>query len=592
MVEDHVERKLAAIFAGDVAGYSRLMGVDEEGTLHQLKAHRKDLVDPKITEHRGHIVKTTGDGMLVEFVSVVDAVRCAVEIQRGMLERNVDVPADRRIEFRIGINVGDIISDDNDIYGDGVNVAARLEALAEPGGIFVSRNVHDQVRDKLSFGFEDMGEQMVKNIARPIGIHRVSLAESTTEASLGAPTTAKPERAASQRPSIAVLPFANMSGDPEQEYFADGISEDIITGLSKLRWFFVIARNSSFIYKGKSIDIKRVARELGVRYVLEGSVRKGGNRLRITAQLIDAETGNHIWADRYDGDLTDVFALQDAITEKVVAAIEPKLLQAEGIRSQSHSPEDLGAWEMVSQANSLFWRLTKAEGEAAIAILKQAVERYPDYAPAHSMLAFMMLVSAYVGWASGERQSQVKQAAALATRAAELDDSDPWAYFALGYVAYTMRRTDKAIEEFQRAIDLNPNFAAAHSYLSLALALAGQSDQAITHAEQAIRMSPHDPQNAVCFTALAAAHYQAGRYGEAVSFGRKALQQRSGWAPGHRIFCASLAQAGQIDEARTELDQLKELHPDISIAWIEKHVPYTAGPMAKFLEGMRKAGLQ
>ena len=592
MVEDHVERKLAAIFAGDVAGYSRLMGVDEEGTLHQLKAHRKDLVDPKITEHRGHIVKTTGDGMLVEFVSVVDAVRCAVEIQRGMLGRNVDVPADRRIEFRIGINVGDIISDDNDIYGDGVNVAARLEALAEPGGIFVSRNVHDQVRDKLSFGFEDMGEQMVKNIARPIGIHRVSLAESTTEASLGAPTTAKPERAASQRPSIAVLPFANMSGDPEQEYFADGISEDIITGLSKLRWFFVIARNSSFIYKGKSIDIKRVARELGVRYVLEGSVRKGGNRLRITAQLIDAETGNHIWADRYDGDLTDVFALQDAITEKVVAAIEPKLLQAEGIRSQSRSPEDLGAWEMVSQANSLFWRLTKAEGEAAIAILKQAVERYPDYAPAHSMLAFMMLVSAYVGWASGERQSQVKQAAALATRAAELDDSDPWAYFALGYVAYTMRRTDKAIEEFQRAIDLNPNFAAAHSYLSLALALAGQSDQAITHAEQAIRMSPHDPQNAVCFTALAAAHYQAGRYGEAVSFGRKALQQRSGWAPGHRIFCASLAQAGQIDEARTELDQLKELHPDISIAWIEKHVPYTAGPMAKFLEGMRKAGLQ
>jgi adenylate cyclase len=567
------------------------MGVDEEGTLHQLKAHRKELVDPKITEHRGHIVKTTGDGILVEFVSVVDAVRCAVEIQRGMIERNVDVPADRRIEFRIGINVGDIISDDNDIYGDGVNVAARLEALAEPGGIFVSRNVHDQVRDKLSFGFEDMGEQMVKNIARPIGVHRVSLAESTTEASLKVTATAKSERAASQRPSIGVLPFANMSGDPEQEYFADGISEDIITGLSKLRWFFVIARNSSFIYKGKSIDIKRVARELGVRYVLEGSVRKGGNRLRITAQLIDAETGNHIWADRYDGDLTDVFALQDAITEKVVAAIEPKLLQAEGIRSQSHSPEDLGAWEMVSQANSLFWRLTKAEGEAAIAILKQAVERYPDYAPAHSMLAFMMLVSAYVGWAAGERQSQVKQAAALATRAAELDDSDPWAYFALGYVAYTMRRTDKAIEEFQRAIDLNPNFAAAHSYLSLALALGGQSDQAITHAEQAIRMSPHDPQNAICFTALAAAHYQAGRYGEAVSFGRKALQQRSGWAPGHRIFCASLAQAGQIDEARTELDQLKELHPDISIAWIEKHVPYTAGPMAKFLEGMRKAGL-
>ena len=592
MVADHVERKLAAIFAGDVAGYSRLMGVDEEGTLHQLKAHRKELVDPKITEHRGHIVKTTGDGMLVEFVSVVDAVRCAVDIQRGMAERNVDVPADRRVEFRVGINVGDIISDDSDIYGDGVNVAARLEALAEPGGILVSRNVHDQVRDKLSFGFEDLGEQSVKNIARPIGVHRVSLAESVTETAVKSKAAAKPELAASQRPSIAVLPFANMSGDPEQEYFADGISEDIITGLSKLRWFFVIARNSSFIYKGKAVDMKHVARELGVRYVLEGSVRKGGNRVRITAQLIDASTGNHIWADRYDGDLTDVFALQDEITKKVVAAIEPKLLEAEGIRSQSRSPENLGAWDMVIQANSLFWRLTKAEGDAAIAILKQAVERYPDYAPAQSMLAFMMLVSGYVGWTVGEREAQVKQAAALATRAAKLDDSDPWAYFALGYVAYTMRRTDEAIEEFQRAIDLNPNFAAAHSYLSLALALAGQSDQAIAHAEQAIRMSPHDPQNAICFTALAAAHYQAGRYGEAVNFGRKAVQQRSGWAPGHRIFCASLAQAGQIEEARAALDHLKELQSDISIAWIEKHVPYTAGPMAKFLEGMRKAGLQ
>ena len=286
MDEARVDRRLAAILAGDIAGYSRLMGADEEGTLRQLKAHRKELVDPKITEHRGRIVKTTGDGMLVEFVSVVDAVRCAVDIQRGMAERNADVPADRRIEFRIGINVGDIISDDNDIYGDGVNVAARLEALAEPGGILVSRNVHDQVRDKLSFGFEDMGEQAVKNIARPIGVHRVSLAESAPPAVVkSAATAAKTEFASADRPSIAVLPFANMSGDPEQEYFADGISEDIITGLSKLRWFFVIARNSSFTYKGKAVDVKRVARELGVRYVLEGSVRKGGNRVRITAQL-------------------------------------------------------------------------------------------------------------------------------------------------------------------------------------------------------------------------------------------------------------------------------------------------------------------
>jgi len=593
MAEDRVDRRLAAIWAGDIAGYSRLMGVDEEGTLRQLKAHRKELVDPKITEHRGRTVKTTGDGMLVEFVSVVDAVRCAVDIQRGMVERNINVPLDKRIEFRIGINVGDIIIDGDDIFGDGVNVAARLEALADPGGIMVSSVVHDQVRDKLSFGFDDMGEQSVKNIARPIGVHRVSLAE-TAPLTVNQPVTAasKSESARSNRPSIAVLPFANMSGDPEQEYFADGISEDIITGLSKLRWFFVIARNSSFTYKGKAVDVKRAARELGVRYILEGSVRKGGNRVRITAQLIDAATGNHIWADRYDGDLTDVFALQDEITKKVVAAIEPKLLEAEGIRSQNRSPEDLGAWDMVIHANSLFWRLTKDEGEAAIAMLRRAVERYPNYAPAQSMLAFMMLVQSYLGWSVSERESLVKQAGALATRAAVLDDSDPWAHLALGYVAYTMRRTDEAVEEFHRALDLNPNFAAAHGYLGLALALDGQSDQAIVHLKQAILMSPHDPQNTVFNMGLAGGHYLAGRYNEAVGFARTALQQRHGWTGAHRIYVASLAQAGQIDEARAALARLKELHPEMTIAWIERNVPYTSSQMPKFLEGMRKAGLE
>jgi TolB-like protein len=386
-----------------------------------------------------------------------------------------------------------------------------------------------------------------------------------------------------------VLPFANMSGDPEQEYFADVISEDIITGLSKLRWFFVIARNSSFTYKGKAVDIKRVARELGVRYVLEGSVRKGGNRVRITAQLIDAATGNHIWADRYDGELIDIFALQDEITKKVVAAIEPKLLEAEGIRSQGRSEADLGAWDMVIHANSLFWRLTKTEGEAAISILKQAVGRYPNYAPAHSMLAFAMLISRLLGWTL--LAPQVKDAASLAMRAAELDDSDPWAHLALGYLAHTTRRTDEAVEEYQRAIELNPNFALAHGYLGYTLALAGRSDEAIVHLEQAIRMSPHDPQNAIFNVGIAVTHYLAGRYTEAVGFGRKAVQLREGSTAGHRIYIASLAQAGQLAEARAALEHLHELQPNISIAWIEQHVPYTAGPMAKFLDGMRKAGL-
>jgi adenylate cyclase len=591
MPEDRVDRRLAAIFAGDIAGYSRLMGADEEGTLRQLKAHRKELVDPKITEHRGRIVKTTGDGMLVEFVSVVDAVRCAVDIQRGMDERNSEVPADKRIQFRIGINVGDIIIDGDDIFGDGVNVAARLQTLADPGGIMVSSVVHDQVRDKLSFGFEDMGEQTVKNIARPIGVHRISITESVSPAALkSASTETRTDTTAVSRPSIAVLPFVNMSGDVEQEYFADGISEDIITGLSKLRWLFVIARNSSFAYKGKAVDVTRVSRELGVRYILEGSVRKGGNRVRITAQLIDAATGNHIWADRYDGELTDVFALQDEITRKAIAAIEPSLLEAEGLRSQHRSPEDLNAWDMVMRANSQFWRLTKADGDAAIGILKDAVERYPEYGPAHSMLAFMLLLSQLTGWKIDPMLG--KQAASYAERAAELDDRDPWAHLALGYVALSNRRTDEAVEEFQRALELNPNFAAAHGYLALALGLAGRSDEAIAHGEQAIQMSPQDPQNAIFNTAIAAGHYLAGRYPEAVVFGRKALQQRTQFTSGHRIYVASLAQAGQIDEAREALKRVKSVFPEMTVAWVKQYVPYTAEPMEKFLEGMRKAGLE
>jgi adenylate cyclase len=525
----------------------------------------------------------------VEFVSVVDAVRCAVDIQRGMAERNAEVPAERRIQFRIGINVGDIMIDGDDIFGDGVNVAARLEALADPGGIMVSGVVHDQVRDKLSFSFEDMGEQAVKNIARPIGAHRIQLTKDVAAKNL-AGASGKPEMTMSDRPTLAVLPFDNMSGDAEQEYFADGISEDIITGLSKLRWFFVIARNSSFIYKGKAVDVKRAARDLGVRYVLEGSVRKGGDRVRISAQLIDASTGNHIWADRYDGELSDVFTLQDEITKKVVAAIEPRLLEAEGLRSQTRSPEELGAWDMVIRANSLFWRLTKNETEIAIELLQRAVERYPEYAPAHSLAAFATLISGYIG--ARLTEPQLKDATALAARAAELDDSDPSAHLALGFAAFMRRQTPIAAAEFHRALSLNPNFAAAHGYLGWALSFDGQTALARAHLEEAMRLSPHDPQNAIFNTGLAIVHYFDGRYAEALEYSRKALQQRSAFTAGYRIHVASLAQNGQIDEAHEALARLKAMHPDLSIAWIEKNVPYTAGPMAKFVEGLRKAGLQ
>lgn len=390
------------------------------------------------------------------------------------------------------------------------------------------------------------------------------------------------------KPSIAVLPFANMSGDVEQEYFVDGVSEDIITALSKLRWFFIIARNSSFVYKGKTVDIKQVGRELGVRYVLEGSIRRSGERVRITAQLVDASTGNHIWADRYDGDLNDVFALQDKITNSVVAAIEPRLLEAESVRSHSRSPDDMRAWDLLMQATSLFWRLNKTDGEAAISILRRAVKLHPEYAPAHSMLAFAMLLLGYLGYI----EPQVKDATALAARAAELDRNDPWAYVALGFVSFIERRTDKSIAHFQRALNLNPNFAAAHGYLGWTLSFDGQSDKSIAHSQTAIRMSPHDPQQVIFYGGMAAAHYLAGRYEEAISSALSALRYRPTFNGARRLLVSALAQAGRLDEARTELERLKSFQPDISIAWIEKNVPYTPTSMAKYLEGWHKVGLR
>jgi adenylate cyclase len=352
LATERVERRLAAVLAADVAGYSRLMGADEEGTLARLKALRRELADPKIKEHRGRIVKTTGDGLLIEFASVVDAVRCAVEVQREMAERNADVPPDDRIEFRMGINLGDIIKDRRDIYGDGVNVAARLEALAEPGGICVSRVVRDQVRDKLAFSFEDMGEQQVKNIARPIRVHRILLGEKPGRSEPAASAAANSPLALPDKPSIAVLPFQNMSGDPEQEYFTDGMVEEIITALSRIRWLFVIARNSSFTYKGRAIDVKQVGRELGVRYVLEGSVRKSGSRVRITAQLIETTAGAHLWADRFDGSLEDVFELQDKVASSVAGVIEPTLQVAEIRRLADRPTGDMTAYDLYLRALS------------------------------------------------------------------------------------------------------------------------------------------------------------------------------------------------------------------------------------------------
>ena len=405
-------RRLAAILAADVAGYSRLMGADEEGTLERLKALRRELLDPKIAEHHGRIVKTTGDGLLVEFASVVDAVRCAVEVQQAMPERNTGVAADNRIELRIGINLGDVIVEGDDLYGDGVNIAARIEALADAGGVFVSNTVHDQVRDRLPFVFEDLGEQQVKNIARPVRVYRVRDASPLRRRSPRMRASAE-RRAAGRcrlpdKPSIAVLPFANMSGDPEQEYFADGMVEEIITALSRIRWLFVIARNSSFTYKGQAVDVKQVGRELGVRYVLEGSVRKAGNRVRITAQLIDALTGTHLWADRFDGSLEDVFELQDKVAVSVAGVIEPALQAAEMRRSAARPTTDLTAYDLYLRALAVFFPITKERIFEALRLLEQAIAIDRHYGPALAWAAICHMRLVIDGWAEEPETSRRK----------------------------------------------------------------------------------------------------------------------------------------------------------------------------------------
>jgi TolB-like protein/Tfp pilus assembly protein PilF len=439
-------------------------------------------------------------------------------------------------------------------------------------------------------------QRLIRTIARK-GVRFVGEVREVTKpdgaAAEGPPAveaeTIPPAPQLPDKPSIAVLPFTNMSGDPEQEYFSDGITEDIITALSRLRWFFVIARNSTFVYKNQAVNVKQVGRDLGVRYLLEGSVRKSGQRVRITSQLMDAGTGNHIWAERYDRELTDIFALQDEITASVTAAIEPRLVAAEGLRVETRTIDDLDAWDLVARAMSHFWKLNAMESGAAIGILRLAVQRHPNYGPAHSMLAFTLLVSMGVGWIldQGERN----YAGRMARRAVELDDTDPWAHMALGYLGVVSRNTSEAVEHFQTALELNPNFAAAHGYVGWAQVYDGHTEEALSHFEQAMRMSPRDPLNGFFFAGISAGHYLAGRYPEAVQFARQAVKLRPGILGGHRILCASLAQAGQIEEAKLAMARLRQLHPEVSAAWIEQSVPYTAEPMRKFLEGLHMAGL-
>ena len=587
MAEERVERRLAAILCADVVEYSRLMGADEERTLAALKSHRRELIDPLIDQHRGRIFKTTGDGMLIEFASVVDAVRCAVVVQRGMEDRNANLPERERIRFRIGINLGDVMVDEGDMFGDGVNVAARIEALAVPGEICVSYSVREQVGEKLPIRFTDLGEHGVKNIARPVRVYRVEKGiEPPTGTADGAATAPLP---LPDRPSIAVLPFANMSGDSEQEYFVDGIVEDIITGLSRIKWLFVIARNSSFAYKGRSPDIRQVGRELGVRYVLEGSVRKAANRVRITGQLIEAESGRHIWAERYDRALDDVFVLQDEIALSVVGAIEPRLHQAEIERVKRKRPEHLDAYDLLLRAAPFATTCMPEGALQALPLLDRALVLEPDYALAHGYAALChesLFVRA--GRHEENRQRAIRHAHAALAHGRDDAVALSWGGFNIGMVEHDRAA---AREAFEAALALSPSSGISYLLGSIVLGLAGEAERAIEWGKRGQRLSPFDPFGYVGWHGVFLGYFQQGHYEDAASAARKSIQVNPGFSISHMFLAGVLARLRQIDEAKAAASRVLALQSSFSIGeWCAAlaPVPAIAEPLA---EGLRAAGL-
>jgi len=577
---ERIERRLAAILAADVAGYSRLMGRDEAGTLARLKALRRELIDPMVAEHRGRIVKTTGDGLLIEFPSVVEAVACAMTVQSGMGSRNAATPEDRRIEFRVGINSGDIIVEDGDIHGDGVNIAARLEGVAEPGGICVSAIVHDQVRDRLDCVFEDLGEQSLKNIVRPVRVYRIgpeigprafrplSGVDATGTAAVQPAALPLPDK-----PSIAVLPFQNMSGDPEQEYFVDGMVEEIITALSRIRWLFVIARNSTFTYKGRPIEVKEIGRELGVRYILEGSVRKGGSRVRITAQLIDAETGAHLWADRFDGLIEDVFELQDKIALSVAGVIEPALQAAEMRRSAARPTTDLTAYDLYLRALAVFYPITKERVIEALRLFEEAIAIDPHYGPALSWAAMCHREIATSGWAEAPETSW-RKGSALARQAVQAAENDPRV---LVNAALVLAHFGDDIGEdigamiglIDRALALNPSFARGWNVSGILRNIAGEHDLAIEHIGIALRLSPRE-RIGTPLVVLGMAYFLKRQFDEAASKLLLAVQDNPGHPGTYRCLAACYAHMGRLDEAHEIVTRLRAITPII----VPSDVPY------------------
>jgi TolB-like protein/class 3 adenylate cyclase/Flp pilus assembly protein TadD len=545
-------RRLAAILAADVVGYSRLMGEDEAGTARAVREHR-EAATPIVRSHGGRIVKTMGDGVLLEFPSVVAAVECAIAIPKLMVERNAGVPEDKRIVYRMGVHIGDVIVEGEDILGDGVNIAARLEGIAEPGGICLSASAHEHVQGRVVAHFIDLGEKSLKNITRPVRVYRLGEGVSSAVAETPKPILALPDK-----PSIAVLPFQNMSGDPEQEYFADGMVEDIITGLARIRWLFVIARNSSFAFKNKSIDARSVGRELGVQYVLDGGVRKAGNRVRITAQLIESETGAHIWADKYDGALEDIFELQDRITDQVVGIVEPSIRQTEIERSRRKRPESLDAYDLCLRASPYQRLATLDEVEKAEPLLTKALALDPSYAPAHNL----------IGWCHFRRFQfghglKHKSAALTHARNAVLagsDDADVLARAAP--LILWLGDIEEAVSAVHRALILNTSSGYAHFFGALVYAFAGQSAKAVDLADRATRLSPFDRLAFVAYEARAIAAFSDARYDEAAFWLDKELLVNPNFIPPRFFKAGALALAGRIDEAKTIVQQALTTTPN------------------------------
>ena len=590
-------RRLAAILAADVAGYSRLMGADKEGTHERLKAHVGELVNPKIAEHRGRIVKNTGDGFLAEFASVVDAVRCAVEIQRRMADREPEVPEERRIRFRIGINLGDVIAEEHDIFGDGVNVAARLEALAEPGGICISRVVRDQVRDRLDFVFEDMGEQNVRNIARPIRVYAWR-----PEAVADLPAAMVPHAASISQPAVAphlsivVLPFTSLSNDLEQGYFADGITEDLTTDLSRIADMFVISRNTAFTYRNKPIGTKQIGRELGVRYVLEGSVRRSGSRIRITAQLIDAETDAHLWAERFDGDTSDLFALQDEITSRIAVALNLELIAAEAARP-TERPD---AMDHILRGRAALYKPPARDSYAeAISLFERALALDPRLVEAQSWLA-VALVGRVIDNVSDAALADIARAEGSVGQAMAASPRSPLAHFAKGQVLRAQRRPAEAISEYQMVIAFNRNHVNALAAMSSCKLYTGSIEQVISILQQVIRLSPRDPYIGAWYNRIGLVHLLQSRVDEAVLWLEKARNANPELSFAHAHLASTYALKGETERAAAELTDARRLSPDgrySSITRLEAVVGYWGVPKIRalfedtFFAGLRKAGM-